>query len=158
MDRRGFLAALLAASVAPAYVRASSLMPLLIPSKEIILPHLAINFPNATPGAEYTFSMYMKANGNDWERVERKMVANEYGVIKENIQLYHQEQQVWGVQLESNNLTPKGGIPGGMNMHVTGNNDCRLLLDNSFTPPSKENAFAKSRPFYNNSWNGKKTF
>jgi hypothetical protein len=156
MDRRGFLAALLAASVAPAYVRASSLMPIVVPSKEIILPHLAINFPNAIPGSEYTFSMYMKVKGNQWERVERKMVADKHGVINEKVQLYHQEQTVSLVQITSNQITPQSGIQGGMNMRVTGNNDCKLLVDSTYNPSSKENAFSKSRPFYNNSWNGKK--
>lgn len=36
MNRRGFLGAMLAAAVAPAFVKAESLMPLWVPSKEII--------------------------------------------------------------------------------------------------------------------------
>lgn len=40
MNRRGFLGAILAAGVAPAIVRSSSLMKLVVPSQEIIVPVL----------------------------------------------------------------------------------------------------------------------
>ena len=144
MSRRGFLAALLASAVAPAYVKASSLMPILVPNRELILPSLAINFPEAIPGGEYTFSMYMKVKGNEWERVVKKMVADDHGVIKEKIQLYHQEQQVWGIQIESNQPMPQGFGRGGMNMNVSGNDDCKLLLNENDSPASNKNAFARA--------------
>ncbi len=38
MTRRGFLGAMLAAGSAPAFVRAESLMKIVVPKKEIILP------------------------------------------------------------------------------------------------------------------------
>lgn len=38
MSRRGFLAGVLAASAAPAFVRAESLMKIVVPSKDLILP------------------------------------------------------------------------------------------------------------------------
>lgn len=43
MNRRGFLGAMLGAMAAPAIVRAESLMKIVVPRKEIILPN-AINF------------------------------------------------------------------------------------------------------------------
>lgn len=40
MSRRSFLAAILAASAAPAYVRAGSLMPIFVPRTDIIVPEM----------------------------------------------------------------------------------------------------------------------
>lgn len=46
MKRRGFLKAMLGAAAAPAIVRAESLMKIVVPKREIILPHDPFHFGN----------------------------------------------------------------------------------------------------------------
>lgn len=52
MKRRSFLSAILAAGAAPAIVRADSLMKIIVPSQEIILPDFGMN--------EFTIEAYIK--------------------------------------------------------------------------------------------------
>jgi len=54
MNRRGFLGAILAAGVAPAIVRAESLMKIVVPRQELILPGMFACFPRPLSAPEFS--------------------------------------------------------------------------------------------------------
>lgn len=65
--RRSFMAAMLAAAVAPAVARSGVLMPV----KQIIVPnpHIAIDIADAVPGEEFNFSMFVRSPGGGWQQM-----------------------------------------------------------------------------------------
>jgi hypothetical protein len=87
MNRRGFLAGILAAGTAPAIVRAESLMKIFVPKQEILLPSAMdiawsvadINSPNLIIAAEY-----------EWKQlnlvIERTFQANQEQIIANAVQ------------------------------------------------------------------------
>jgi hypothetical protein len=100
-SRRGFLGAMLAAAVAPAFVRADSLMQLVVPNKEIILPSLELALPSGMAAGTYTASVWVKNHGGVWERIVKTFeVAAAGRAIK--IAMPSENPLVYGLQLEAN--------------------------------------------------------
>ena len=71
ISRRGFLGAMLAAAAAPAIVRADSLMQIVVPKQEIILPtlNILVGDTSGLSAGTYTASVWVKAAGGQWERI-----------------------------------------------------------------------------------------
>lgn len=61
--RRNFLKVMLAAAAAPAIVKASSLMPIFVPKKEVLLPDWAHQLE------DYTIESWLKPRFGDWTHV-----------------------------------------------------------------------------------------
>lgn len=99
--RRGFLGAMLAAAAAPAFVKASNLMPIVAPKQEIILPTLDLHLPGgALQAGIYTASMYVKTPDGVWEHLSRTFkVGDNARTVK--LQLPSKDPMVWGLQLEA---------------------------------------------------------
>ena len=145
IERRGFLSALLAAAAAPAFVKASSLMPILVPNKELILPSVSMTLDDAIPNSEYTFSMYMKSNStnNQWIRIVRTMRADANGQVKAVIPMKDKEQQVWGLQMEASDKTEVW--PGKWPMTKMSTSEGSSLLLKDELPGSVINTWAGDR-------------
>lgn len=108
--RRGFLGAMLAAAAAPAFVRADSLMQIVVPKQEIILPTLNILIPEGAGAGVYTASMWVKASGGEWERIVKTVTVGEQGRAFK-MELPHKDPLVWGVQLEMPKDRPVSAPP-----------------------------------------------
>jgi len=104
MDRRGFLSAMLAAATAPVYVKASSLMPIVVPKTELILPkhYYAISIKDGVPFTDYTFSAWTKHAGTngEWEFIKKTVTTDENGVAEDNLECFGRTAWVKSAQVE----------------------------------------------------------
>lgn len=90
---------MLAAAAAPAIVRSESLMKIIVPRQEIILPTLNIVIPGGPMSAgTYTAGLWVKAAGGQWERMTKTFtVGDAERAVK--LELPHKNPMVYGLQL-----------------------------------------------------------
>ena len=141
--RRGFLGALLAAAAAPAIVRSEILMPIVVPSTQIILPKLEI-FVGDTTGLSagvYTASAWVKAAGGQWERISKTFDVAPNERRKIALELPHKDPLVYGLSLEPS--APNFGQPA-VDMRVT---DGAIRFDQWQTPYMPNERIGMSRHF-----------
>lgn len=103
ISRRGFLGAMLAAAAAPAIVRADSLMQIVVPRQEIILPtlNILVGDTSGLSAGTYTASVWVKAAGGPWERIVKTFDVAPRERRNITLDLPHQNALVYGLQLES---------------------------------------------------------
>jgi hypothetical protein len=108
ISRRGFLGAMLAAAAAPAIVRADSLMRIVVPKQEIILPtlNILVGDTSGLGAGAYTASVWVKAAGGQWERIAKTFDVAPCERRNITIDLPHENALVYGLQLESPSFAP----------------------------------------------------
>lgn len=129
MNRRGFLGAIIAGAVAPAFVKAGNIMPLWVPKHVLDLsPKLVLNVESLKPNSEFTFSTYLKTPGGTWEKhvIHAK---TQTGKASLEIDLPSNNTIAWGTQLEGLHI-------GNANINMSIKNGV-LAYDQAQTPVHK---------------------
>ena len=103
LSRRGFLGAILAAAAAPAIVQSKSLMKIVVPRQEIILPtlNILVGDTSGLSAGTYTASVWVKAAGGQWDRIVKTFDVAPRERRNITIALPHENALVYGLQLES---------------------------------------------------------
>jgi hypothetical protein len=88
-------------------VRSESLMKIMVPRQEIILPTLNIMVGDTSglSAGTYTASAWVKAASGQWERIVKTFDVAPHQRRNIAIELPHKNALVWGLQLQSQSLS-----------------------------------------------------
>lgn len=101
-SRRGFLAAMFAAAAAPAFVKAESLMKIVVPKKEIVLLD---DFVTGIGTGDFTAEMHVSKDGMGWNHLAVVRKKNEILTYRNGILVPHELVKKDWVHVHSNGVS-----------------------------------------------------